>query len=161
MSLSTSLDLEFCSLILGRVRSRLESIFKNSWCESEVNSRNFVRRSYFETFANNFKVFEFSPLQIRGLKTQACARTRYCGRAAKFPASDDVHVFFIRNQFISNLKFKKPLELRRKELRNFRKIAHSIDNIVCLKTVFFHRELMGAGVTPSRVSENILFQNRI
>ena len=40
-----------------------------------------------------------------------------------------VHVFLIRNHLISNLvldslKFKELLELQRKELRNFRKIAN-------------------------------------
>ena len=40
-----------------------------------------------------------------------------------------VQVLLIRNHFISNLvldslKFKKLLELQRKELRNFRNIAH-------------------------------------
>ena len=40
-----------------------------------------------------------------------------------------VHVIFVRNQFISNLVpdnlyFKKLLELRRKELRNFRHMAY-------------------------------------
>ena len=45
----------------------------------------------------------------------------------------ELHVFYYKNQFISNLvldslRFKKLLELQGKELRNFSQIAH------CTKT---------------------------